>query len=64
MGSPVLTSVGKYSAMLIGMRTQPWLAGWSGTDAAVRWPYLAKPYTRQQLSQTLAPLLRSPGQAT
>ena len=32
--SPVFTSEGKYSAMCMGIRTQPWLAGWLGTEPA------------------------------
>ena len=32
-GSPRFTSVWKYSAMCIGMRTQPWEAGVVGTES-------------------------------
>ena len=32
-GSPWATRPGKYSAMCMGMRTQPWEAGWVGTDS-------------------------------
>ena len=31
-GMPMWTWPGNHSAALIGMRTQPWEAGWAGTD--------------------------------
>ena len=40
MASPLFTSDGKYSAMCIGIRTQPWEAGYVGTDSE---PWIAMP---------------------